>query len=335
MPPPPMPARAAPARSVGAASTRTSTQRLLDAASDALSLRQEQLEARVRYYNSEQRTNAELDAITAQVVAELRHMTAKAPASRTSAEIEIELTQALRGLLEKLLSPQRGAFLAKKIEEVQRRITQLFFDSELYARIQGDAGEIPAASWPEQLLYFALKRHEEAIDAELEAIPAALEVRERARERFQLYLRGLCSDFLSHTTPELERLLGIYRDALERFLREEFRAELGDFSWEVIRESRVAREAGIGYKLSADQFAAFREVFDRKFLERLVLSVQGPIVKRASETTGLRDATLRFVADPRIHAGICAVINDALYDYLHDEGFLDLPPGWRRALSSE
>lgn len=313
----------------------TSTQQLMLAANSALKLRDEQLRARVQYYNKHLQTNAELDAITAQVVAELRQMAHTNVGSRPTQEVEIELVQALRGLLEKLLSPKRAAFLMRKIEEVQRRITQLFFNSELYVRIQEGSSELPAASWPEQALYFALKRYEDFIEAEIDSTPASDEVRERAKEKLNAFLRALCTDFLSRTTPELERLLAIYKAVLLHFFQEVFPLELGDFAWEVIRESRVAVGHDLGYKLTADKFDAFREVFDRKFLERLVLNVQEPIVQRATEASGFRDATLRFVADPQIHAEICAVINDALYDYLHGEGFLDLPPDWRRLLDDE
>ncbi|GAB4217366.1 MAG: hypothetical protein OHK0013_44770 [Sandaracinaceae bacterium] len=313
----------------------TSTQQLILAASSALRLRDEQLRARVQYYNSELQTNAELDAITEQVVAELRAMTGGQGAGRATRDVEIELIQALRGLLEKLLSPKRATFLTRKIEEVQRRITQLFFDSELYARIREGSTELPSASWPEQALYFAMKRYEDFIEGEIDATPASDDVRERAKEKLQVFMRSLCTDFLSRTTPELERLLAIYKAVLRHFFTEVLPLELGDFAWEVIRESRVAVGHELGYKLTADKFDAFREVFDRKFLERLVLNVQEPIVQRASEAAGFREATLRFVADPRIHAEICAVINDALYDYLHSEGFLDLPPNWRRLLAAE
>lgn len=313
----------------------TSTQQLIIAANSALRLRDEQLRARVQYYNGDQQTNAELDAITAQVVAELKQMAQGQAGGRPTQEVEIELIQALRGLLEKLLSPKRSSFLMKKIEEVQRRITQLFFNSELYVRIQEGSQELPAASWPEQALYFALKRYEDFIESEIDSTPGEPEVRERAKEKLQIFLRGLCTDFLSRTTPELERLLAIYKAVLLHFFQQVLPLELGDFAWEVIRESRVAVGHDLGYKLTADKFDAFREVFDRKFLERLVLNVQDPIVQKASETSGFREATLRFVADPRIHAEICTVINDALYDYLHGEGFLDLPPNWRRLLDDD
>lgn len=307
---------------------------MIQAASTALRLRDEQLRARVQYYNAGMQTNAELDAITDQVVAELRAMANAQAGSRPVAEVEIELIQNLRELLEKLFSKKRTGFLTRKLEEVQRRITQLFFNSELYARLAEGGRELPAATWPEQALYFAMKRHEEVVLAELEAMPVSdPRVRERAIEKLQTFQKQLASEFLSKTTPELERLLAIYREVLTNFFQEVFPAELGEFCWEVVRESRVAHGHDLGYKITADRFHGFREVFDRKFLEHLVMNVQEPISRRASQSSAqFRDATMRFVQDPRIHSEICAAINDALYDYLHGEGYLDLPPDWRRLL---
>ena len=340
MPPPPPPppkrgaAAAPPPPPPPAQSGVSSTRALVEQANTALRLRDEQLQASVRYYNSELETNAELDAITAQVVADLKAMARDQGVSQTAGEIEIELIQNLRTLLDKLLGGQRSGFLARKLEEVQRRITQLFVNSELYVLLAADGADLPAATWPEQSLYFALKRCEEQILAELNAIPVANPaVREEAVERYQAYTKQLCTDFLGKTTPELERLLSMYREVLSAFFREEFPKQLGEFCWEVVRESRVAHGHELGYKIKADRFHQFREVFDRKFLVHLVLSVQQPINERVAKETGrFRDATLRFVADPRIHTLICGAINDALYDYLHGEGFLDLPPDWRRLL---
>lgn len=338
--PPPLPVPSPPPGPAPARTSRpTATQQLIAAASSALKLRDEQLQARVRYYNEDLRTNAELDAITEQVVAELRAMGAvggqKTP-KRPQQEIEIELIQALRVLLEKLFSEKRQAFFQKKMEVVQRKITQLFFNSELYARLaEGSKESAPAATWPEQALYFAIKPFEESIQQELAQMPVSdPDVRARALEELDGYLKRLCSEFLSRTTPELERVLAIYREVLRHFLIEELPAELGEFAWEVVRESRVAVDHDLGYKITEDRFAQFREVFDKKFLERLVLAVQEPIVQRASAEAGVfREATLRFVADPHIHAEICGTINDAIYDYLHGEGYLDLPTNWKRALS--
>ncbi|MFO0682784.1 MAG: hypothetical protein U0234_12060 [Sandaracinus sp.] len=342
-PPPPAvakPAPAAPARPSDPGRI-TSTQQLIDAASSAARLRDEQLQARVRYYQQDMKTNAELDAITAQVVEELRSLgriaAEQKPVVRPVAEVEIELIHELRTCLEKLFAGARNKLLTRKIEEVQRRITQLFFNSELYARLAEGSRDVPAATWPEQVLYFAIKRQEAAITAELDALPVTdPSVRERAHEELERYLKSLTTDFLSKTTPELERLLAIYKEHLTRFFATTFPEELGDFAWEVIKQSRVAHGTDLGYKITADRFHAFREAFDRKFLEHLVLNVQTPIAKQAAAEAGsFREATRDFVADPHIHAEICAVINDALYDYMHGEGFLDLPTDWKRLLKDQ
>jgi hypothetical protein len=350
MPPPPPPKKVAaapappppqrPVESIPPGRT-THTQGLIDAASSAARLRDEQLQARVRYYNQDMQTNAELDAITAQVVEELRALGKVAaenkPVARPVADVEIELIQELRTCLEKLFIGTRSKLLTKKIEEVQRRITQLFFNSELYARLAENSKDIPQATWPEQALYFAVKRQEAAILAELEALPVSdPSVRERAKEELERYTKTLTNEFLSKTTPELERLLAIYKDALAHFFGKVFPNELGDFAWEVVKKSRVAHGTDLGYKITADRFHAFRETFDRKFLEHLVLNVQDPIAKKAAAEAGhFREATRDFVADPHIHAEICTVINDALYDYLHGEGFLDLPTDWKRLLKDQ
>jgi hypothetical protein len=337
LPPPPIPrARGVPPPpSTAPRAKLTATRRMLLAASTAVRLREEQVRAQVQYYKADLATNAELDAITHQVVQEFKALSTCDVQARSSQEVEIELIHNLRELLEKLFSKKKhSTFLPRKIEEVQRRIAQLFFGSELYAHLAADGKDVPAASWPEQALYLAIKRHEAAILAELEAIPVSdPAVREQAAERFEDWQRRLSSEFLAKTTPELQRLLTIYRDVLTHFFQEVFPRELGEFCWEVIRESRVAHGHDFGYRIGAERFHVFREVFDRKFLERLVLSVQEPIARTASQHGGqFRDATIRFVQEPRIYSEICAVINDALYDYLHGEGFLDLPSDWRRLL---
>lgn len=332
MPPPPPPSE----RPAPTGGFLVSTRAKVDAATAALSLRDEQVKATVQYYGADQRTNQELDAITAAVVAELRALRLAGADGRASVipDVEIELIQSLRVLLEKLFSPKRRNFIERKIRDIQRRITQLFFDSELYARLAADAGEVPAASWPEQALYYAVKRHEAQIVEELRAIPVeSEEVRARALDRLNGFTRQLCTDFLSATTPELERLLGIYREALADFFYDDFQRSLGELCWEVVKESRVAEGHQLGYKIESDKFPAFRAAFDKHFLEKLVFHVQEPISKKASESADeFRDATLRFVQDPRIHSEICGAINDAVYDYLHGEGFLDLPSDWRRLL---
>ncbi len=316
-----------------------STRAKLEVANAAYLLRDEQVRATVQYYGADQRTNSELDKITEAIVAELHALRLAGEEQRTSLvpDVEIELIQSLRMLLEKLFSPKRRNFIERKIRDIQRRITQLFFNSELYAKLAAGAGEMPAAAWPEQALYYALKRHEAALQEELTTMPVENDdVRVRALDRLNLFTRQLCTDFLSRTTPELERLLGIYREVLADFFYADFGGSLGELCWGVIKESRVANGHRLGYKIDSTKFPAFRAAFDKHFLERLVFHVQDPIMKRAGDASSqFREATMHFVADPHIHSEICEVINDAVYDYLHGEGFLDLPADWRRVLQRQ
>ena len=41
--------------------------------------------------------------------------------------------------------------------------------------------------------------------------------------------------------------------------------------------------------------------------------------------------TIQFVTDPRVFSMIVGEISEALYEFLCNEGFLDLPPDWRQA----
>lgn len=332
MPPPPAVIR--PPSSTGTAAVITARGKL-EVANAALVLRDEQIRAKVKYYNAHQRTNAELDKITEAVVAELQALRIAGEDRRPeTVAIQYELIQSLQDLLETLFSAKRRNFIERKIRDIQRRITQLFFNSELYAQLAEEAGEVPAAAWPEQALYYAMKLNETALLEDLRAMPMENEeVRERAIERLNTFTRQLCADFLSRSTPELERLLGIYRDVLSEFFYTDFGAALPELCRAVVKESRVASGHQLGYKITKEQFPAFRAAFDKHFLNRLVFHVQDPIMKRAgAASSAFRNATLQFVADPRIHSEICEVINDAVYDYLHGEGFLDLPPDWRRVL---
>ena len=57
---------------------------------------------------------------------------------------------------------------------------------------------------------------------------------------------------------------------------------------------------------------------------------------RAHEQEDQPDAPPRSraedLADPAIFSEVCAVICDAVYDMLYNDGFLDLPSDWRRRL---
>ena len=118
-PPPPPPAPAAVPKGARAR---------LDLAESALRLRDEQLQARVVYVDPELQTNAELDAITAEVVEELKALQRQSHAGIAQLdpqEVEIELIKHLRDAREKLLSDRRQQFWRLKIEGIQRRASGL------------------------------------------------------------------------------------------------------------------------------------------------------------------------------------------------------------------
>ena len=317
------------------------TQARMQLAADALRLRDEQLKARVVYFNPEIQTNAELDAITAGVVAELQQMQremlqASSPEDR--GEVEITLIKGLRELLEKMLSARREAFMRHKIELIQRKITKLFFTSEVYANPSVAQSEKTTFVHADEALFHVLHHHEADILADLDRLKFKHErVRADAVERFKRYQSVLVSEVLARSRPELERLLLVYRDVLLVFLMRDFRETLGEFAWEVVRESRVAYKAALSYKIQEEAFGDFRAVFEKKFLEHMLKHLQEPLAQRLNSEgdDAFRDETLEFAADPRIYAEICGVWCNAIYSYLHGEGWLDLPVKWQQHLADD
>ena len=318
-----------------------STQQRLDLASAALKLRDEQVSARVVYFNPEQQTNAELDAITQQVIDDLRaiqdvRQSQRPEAPASSADYEIDLIAVLRKSLEQVLDPRRGTFLRAKFELLSRRFTTLFFEFALGHTAQPAELAARLVTTPEQALYTAVLHNQQHLRRDLRALHYEREeLYDTALERLSRWERELQAAYLSQRAPELGRLLPIVIEVFTEFFHEGFRANLGEFCWAVVRESSVARSGdniqGMP-RIGPRSFPRFREAFEKHFLEDLVLNVQDPLVARLNASKErLRPETLGFVADPRVFSTACAVMCDAFYDHLHSEGLLDLPQQWRQA----
>jgi hypothetical protein len=103
-----------------------------------------------------------------------------------------------------------------------------------------------------------------------------------------------------------------------------------------VREARLAdSNIRAGYKVSADAFPAFRQSFEKNFLQRLVAFAADAMLKAVREREDkFRSETIRFVAEPQIFSDVCELICDAVYDFLYNDGFLDLPADWRARLSA-
>ena len=338
---PPPPGRPPSAGDPASGSLIGSTQQRLDLASAALKLRAEQVSARVVFFNPEQQTNAELDAITQQVINDLRaiqdvRQTHRPEVAVSSADYEIDLIAVLRKSLEQVLDPRRGSFLKMKLELLSRRFTTLFFEFALghHARPAELAARL--VTTPEQALYTAVLHSQQRLRDDLRALRYEREeYYDTALERLSRWERDLQSAYLSQRAPELGRLLPIVLEVFTEFFREGFRTNLGEFCWAVVRESNVARAGDPTHgmpRVGPRAFPRFREVFEKHFLEDLVLNVQEPLVARLNASQeSLRPETLGFVADPRVFSTACAVMCDAFYDHLHSEGLLDLPQQWRQA----
>ncbi|MEZ4248761.1 MAG: hypothetical protein R3B99_11025 [Polyangiales bacterium] len=292
-------------------------------------LRDEQLRARVVYVDPTA-TNAELDAITAaQVVAELSELQhARACRRRcrpTPQSLEIELIKTLRELLEKMVSARREHFLRHKIETIQRKIANLYFASEIRGTPER-ALEGRAFHHADEALLAALQHQHDVVVADLDRFkygnPA---VKQQAADLLSRVEKKLAADVLARSRPDIERLLLIYRDVLLVFLMKDFRDSLGELAWEVVQKSQIARDGqDLTYKILEKQFPRFRATFEERFMERLLAGIQRPLGERLADGTHtFREETLRFAADPRIYADICAVMCNSIYEYLHGEGFLD------------
>jgi hypothetical protein len=325
-------------------SPKMSTSAKLGLAEIAMQLRDEQLQARVVHYKGELETSPELDAVTAQVIAELKMLQrAGAPAQprveqTDRSQVEIDLIATLKQMLAKLFARDRVASVVqRKLGEVSKRFARLFFESELHEKIRGSESEMKTMRYAAQALYHVITRNEKMLLAQLDAFEyAAPDVKEDARDALQNWSKDLRNDFLGRTTPELNALVRILNEVLTLFFTEELPPVVGELAWEVVKEAKLADEAMRGgYKVPAESFGRFRHAFERRFLQRLVPFAADGMLKRVHGSEGkFRVETLRFVADPHIFSDVCELICEAMYDFLYSEGFLDLPADWRARLSA-
>jgi hypothetical protein len=321
-----------------------STRAKMSLADMALALRDEQLKARIVHYKADLATSPELDAITAQVVAELQKLQSAAAASAAPtpppadrAQVEIELIGNLRKVLGRLFRGEKlASAIERKLSEVSKRFARLFFASELHEKMGVGSSEAKAMRHGEQALFHALSYTQPAIVERLDSFTyASPDVKARANELLVDLVREYRNQFLGRTTPELNVLVKILNEVLHQFFTVELPPFIGELAWEVVREGRLADSSlGGGYKISADGFPAFRAAFEKNFLRRLVsFAEDAMLVAVRGREDKFRTETLRFVAEPQIFTDVCELVGDAVYDYLYNDGFLDLPADWRARLA--
>ena len=299
----------------------------------ALGLLQEQVQARIVHYKGEMETNAELDAITAQVVAQLKAMQAvagrDAPTERNDEEIEAKHSKILAGLLSKVFSSE-SQFTSRMLKPLGRRVAKLFFESELHEKSKGDREKIihPA----EQGVYYVLGRYKNRLRAELEGFEFVdPEIKQSSLDLLAKFERDLQVGFLSRRSPELNKVMTVYAAVVSEFLRDYLPPRLDAMAKNTIRAANTARRPNsVSYKVLADAFPDFRTQWERVFMEQMINCCGDELAARLTQGGGeYRDETVRFFSDPHVYSESAEVVCQELYDFLCLEGFLDLPVNWR------
>jgi hypothetical protein len=304
----------------------------------ALGLLNEQVQARIVHYKGELETSPELDAITAQVVAQLKAMQAAvagdAGGQKTPEEMEEQQTRALASLLPRYFSAQTN-FATRILKPVGKKIAKLFFESELHEKSKGDKDKVIFHA--EQGVYYVLSRYKNRLRAELEGFEfASPEVRAATLELLAKSERDLQVAFLSRRSPELNRVMTIYTAVLGDFLQKHLPPRLEQMGKVTIRVSKAARRPNsVGYKVLADAFGDFRAEWERLFMQQMVFFCGDELIERLTQTAEeFQEETVKFFTDPHVFSQTCEVVCEQLYDFLCLEGFLDLPVDWRVSMNA-
>lgn len=301
----------------------------------ALGLLNEQVQARIVHYKGDMETSPELDAVTAQVVAQIKAMQqalgSDATARQSAEEIAGQQLRTFSSLLARVFDPEGKAnFATQNLKTIGRRIAKLFFESELHEKTKGDKEK--TIHHAEQGVYYVLTRYRNRLRAELDGFDyESAEVQQATTELLAKMGRDLQVAFLSRRSPELNRVMTIFSAVLVDFMQQHLPPRVGQMAKVTLRAAHTAEGPNpVGYKILSDQFPAFRAEWERLLMQQMVHYCGDNLMARLTETQeAFMDETVRFFTDPHIFSETCDVICGALYDFLCLEGFLDLPVNWR------
>lgn len=298
----------------------------------ALGLMNEQVQARIVHYRADLATSPELDAITAQVVQQLKALQAMAgqqgDTKRKPEELQALQIDALTQLLTRVFNAQ-SQFTTRVLKPVGRRVAKLFFESELHEKTRGDKEKV--IHHAEQGLYYVLSRYKHRIVAELEGFEYETpDIRQLTFDLLAKTQQELQVGFLSRRSPELNRVMMIYTSVLADFLQSHLPSRVEQMGKLTLRSARTAqRPNSVAYKVLSDAFPDFRQEWERVFMEQMVFFCGDELLVRLEAGEPFREETVRFFTDPHVFSETCEVLCEELYDILCLEGFLDLPLDWR------
>ncbi|WP_437594185.1 hypothetical protein [Sorangium sp. So ce1000] len=304
----------------------------------ALGLLEEQMQARIVHYRADLETNPELDAVTAQVVAQLKVIQASASTAERGTKSREAIRDAhektLCGLLERVIREDGISLLVeRRLKKIHRNLARLFFQSELHEKTRGRDGAPKVIHHGEQALFYVLTRYKNRIEAELDGFEFASEdAREQSFELLAKLTKDMQDAFLSRRSSELRRIVSVVHGVLVDFFSVQLAQSLGEIAARVVRDARTFEGRAYAYKLTSEAFPRFRSAFERHLMVMLVGFAEDELVAQLADTAGAeRDETILFITDPHLFSMICGEVCEGLYEFLCNEGFLDLPPDWRRA----
>jgi hypothetical protein len=308
---------------------------------EALGLLNEQVQARIVHYKGDLETSPELDAITAQVVAQVKALQGNAvqrPGTRQNPdEVEAAHVRTLGSLLGKVFSGDgHGAFFTQTLKPIGRRVAKLFFESELHERTKADKEKI--IHHAEQGVYYVLGRYKNRLRSELEGFEYVDDdIRTSTLETLAKIERDLQVAFLSRRSPELNRVMTVYTSVLTEFLQKHLPPRVEQIAKLTVRAARTAqRPNSVAYKIHSDAFGDFRTEWERLFMQQMINFCEDELMSKLTQgDEQFRDETIRFFTDPHVFAETCQVLCEVLYDQLCMAGFLDLPMDWRVSMAGE
>lgn len=305
----------------------------------ALGILEEQVQARIVHYKADLETNPELDAITAEVVASLKQLQATVGASEPQAPVDRDAVREsherlLASLLQRLFRADGPTLLMeKRLKAIHKKLARLFFESELHEKTRGQDGATKVIQHGEQAIFYLLVRYENRLKNELSHFEfASDDVKERAFDLLARIAREMQEAFLARRSSELKRIVTVFHGVLVDFLCKQLAPVAGELAREVIGQAGTWEGRAVAYKVQSSAFSRFRGAFERRLMVRLVGFAEDELVGRLADTAGAaREEAIAFITDPRIFSMICGELSEGAYEFLCNEGFLDMPPDWRAA----
>lgn len=307
---------------------------------EALGLLNEQVQARIVHYKGDLETSPELDAVTAQVVAQLKAMQASVAEDGGVKEapdiVQKKQIKTFARLLHQVFHDRGSNFVTQNLKPIGKRIAKLFFESELHEKTKGDKEK--TIYHAEQGVYYVLVRYSHRLRAELEGFDYASDgLRKQTLDSLSKIERDLQVGFLSRRSPELNRVMSIYTAVLTEFLQSHMPPRVEQMAKVTIRGAKTAEQPNsVSYKIHANAFPAFRGAWERLFMQQMVNYCGDELMARLNEVSGdILDETVKFFTDPHVFSETADELCAGLYDYLCLEGFLDVPVDWRVTLRGE